>query len=235
MSSKRNNERLQQLEKENIDLRASITGSSGHTLHNFVVGATHYRLMNPIRLEFSRDNASNTYICWANELGTVLQGKGATTSIAAQEFEQVIHATFQSLYSKRPFEMDEQEMKTWRTLISVINVSQYREGTPIAYRQLGKVRFGHVSYPSRIEWIDGRTDSISLDQVTAEVAGSRPGQWIDAVVRRDRKTGRLKSIDYAQKIPTPPPPSVSQAKNFWNNLPVADVPEKAGPRIDIET
>ena len=199
--------------------------TSGCTLEDFSVGNTHYRLMAPIQLEFSWDHTSSAFICWANELGNVLQGTGATPAIAAQEFEQVIHAGFQALYSKRPFEMDEQETRMWRTLINVINVSRYREGTPIAYRQLGKVRFGHLSYPSKIDWIDGRTDNISLDQVTAEVAGSRPGQWIDAVIKRDRNTGWLKSIDYAQKIPEPPRPSISQAENFWNNLPVSDAPE----------
>lgn len=199
------------------------TDSRTEVRQDLRVGSTRYRFSKAVRIACSW--GPRQWVCWAEELGPAYTGAGRTAPEAQREWGKLIHADFQLLHRKRPFEMDESERNRWSLLASVVDILDYRRTTPIATREIGCVRYARLPYPSRIIWIDGRRDTFSLDQVPAELAGCKPGQCIEAVVERDPASGRLLRIAHIQRISTIHRPTPAAMDQYWKNLPVADLPE----------
>lgn len=170
------------------------------------------------------------WVTWARELGRVGRGVGDDLHESLEDFYRTFHVTFQRLYQMRPFEMSDEERAIWDEILDVVDVAKYRENTPLRVREFGQIRHFQTPYPSRIYWIDGRRERINLGQAPAMMAGLRPGQWIEAVVERDPKTGQLLRMIDAQKVPTPPSPRSYRA--FWETIEVADLPEVSLATID---
>lgn len=186
------------------------------------IGTIRYKLLTPLHI--IRDWLERSQICWAEGLSDY-HGKGDTISEAEQNFKESIHLDFQRLYRKRPFEMDESERKRWRSLLNVIDVLHYRQTTPLSLREIGCVSYGRLSYPTKIEWIDGRIDSITFDMVPPELVECRTGQWIETIVKRNPVTKKLICIDHIQKIKSIHIPKESPPQEEWESMPRADLAE----------
>ena len=186
------------------------------------VGTTKYKLLTSLQIISNWDWFEEVQICWAKEL-SYYHGKGDTISEAEQNWKESIHLDFQRLYRRRPFEMDESERERWRLLLNIIDVLHYRQTTPLSLREVGRVSYEKLSYPTKIKWIDGRTDNITLDVVPPELAECRTGQWIEAIVKRNPVTKKLICIDHIQKIRSihiskEPPP-----QDEWESIPKANL------------
>lgn len=184
------------------------------------VGNACYRLVEPLELIFGW--IEGIWACYSDRFDYV--GRGSTPAEARRDWEGRFHARFQALYSKRPFEMTSAENRRWGELLSVVDVAAYREETPLSIRQIGQVRYGHMSYPTRIDWLDGGRDNVDLDAAPPEFASCRSGQWIDAVVVRDASTNKLKRITHLDKIATVHTMSDSDAECHLEETPKADLP-----------
>ncbi len=126
-------------------------------------------------------------------------GHGATTAEAQREWALAVHAAFQELQHRRPFEMSDEDRNIWSTLASRIDVTVFRNQTPIQVRQFGRIERARP-YPDMIAWENGSADLVALNQVnSAEFITFRPGQPIEAVVARDPVTFQLVRILYIQK------------------------------------
>jgi hypothetical protein len=158
-------------------------------------------------------------------LGSHYVGHGDTPFAAHREWEDRVHAEFQRLYAMRPFEMEQDEKSKWQLLLSIIDVHQYRENTPLELRQIGQVRWGRFPYPKRVIWIDGREDQISLDRVPGEVAGYKTGQWFEADVKRDPKDNRLIEITHAARMSHMRRLGQGEVDQYWESLPRAELPQ----------
>jgi hypothetical protein len=66
-------------------------------------------------------------------------GRGDTEAQASLDWRNAVHAAFQELLHKRPFETDEQDRQVWRVLTDQIDVAAYRNRVPISIRQFGLV------------------------------------------------------------------------------------------------
>ena len=186
------------------------------------IGTIRYKLLTPLQTISIWDRLERSQICSAEELSDY-HGKGDTISEAEQNLKESIHLDFQRLYRKRPFEMDESERKRWRLLVNIIDVLHYRQTTPLSLREIGRVSYGRLSYPTKIEWIDGRTDNITLDVVPPELAECRTGQWIEAIVKRNPVTKKLIHIDHIQKVRSIYIPKESPPQDEWESMPRADL------------
>lgn len=129
-------------------------------------------------------------------------GHGATPDEAQQNWALAVHAAFQDLQHKRPFEMTSDETEIWSTLVSGIDVTVYRNQTPIQIRQFGKI--GRTRpYPEQILWEDGSADTIALAQVdSVDFITYKSGQPLEAVVARDPVTFQLLRILYIHRRST---------------------------------
>jgi len=206
--------------RDKPDRTASTSASETDAVRELRVGGTEYRLLRPVQLAHSWSEEG--WVCWARDAGLPYRGRGATVSEARRDWTRQFHADFQGLYAKRPFEMQADEVEGWHRLLALIDVQRYRAHTPVVTREIGCVRYGRLPYPSMIRWIDGRRDRISLEQVPPEVAGFRPGQWIEAVVQRAPTTNELIRIDNVWRIQTIHSPG--DLEQEWRDLPVAELP-----------
>jgi len=187
------------------------------------VGPAHYDFLEAVQLVSSWNG--DGWTCWAREIGLAYEGEGSTPREARQNWERLVHADFQRLYAMRPFEMEEPDRAKWASLLSVIDVNGFRERSPLSIRQIGRVRWRHFPYPVEIDWIDGGAEKVPMDKAPPEFAGYKPGQWVEAVCRREPGTRQLIQIDYIQKIATVHRPSNRELQRRWTDLPRADLPE----------
>jgi len=183
------------------------------------VGRSSYRFI--ARVLASWTPVDKGWVCYIREL-TSYAGKGDTIEQAFEELKLAIHTAFQRLQRKRPFEMDEAEHANWLQLTSVIDLLHYKMTTPLETREIGQVSFEKISRPCSIKWISGLKYIIDPYRVPAELMSCRPGQWIEAVVKRDPITHRETEIESIRKISfrIPKEPEV---RTFWETLPKAEL------------
>lgn len=197
----------------------SVTGKL--PIHKITVGPTVYELLRPIQLNHWWQDS---WLCCAPDFGFAYIGQAETLPNAYVNWQELVHADFQKLYRNRPFEMTRTERDRWHLLVTVIDVLWYKQNTPLSVREIGYVSYGKRSYPTHIKWINGRSDAISLGQAPPELADCRPGQWIEAIVKRDPVTNRLVTIDHVEKISSLHMPSSGTLRNEWKAVPKAKVP-----------
>ena len=167
----------------------SVTGKV--LIHRVCVGPSVYELVRPIQMNHSWEGS---WFCWAQDFGFVYVGQAETLSKAYENWQELIHADFQKLYRKRPFEMIATERERWKLLIAVIDVLNYKQTTPLSLREIGRVSYGKRAYPTRIDWINARYDTISLAQAPPELAECKPGQCRVSTISEPH-AGELKESD----------------------------------------
>lgn len=188
-------------------------------LIDFAVGRTYYRFIE--RVIVNKFPVGKGWVCYITDLSGYV-GSGDTIKTAEEELKLAIHTDFQRLERKRLFEMDEEERTKWTQLTSVIDLLDYKMTTPIVTREIGEVSFEKISRPCSIKWISGQTYVIDPYKVPAELMSCRPGQWVEAIVKRDPITHREIEIESITKIRFRIPQE-SEVKAFWEGLPKAEL------------
>jgi predicted RNase H-like HicB family nuclease len=185
----------------------------------FEVGRTYYRLIRPVDVD--QKLFGQHWVCYVAEL-SAYKGVGKTQQEAEEELKIAIHTDFQQLDRKRPFEMDEGERARWLQLTNMIDLLHYKMTTPVETREIGQVSFEKISRPYSIKWLSGRKYTIDPYKVPGELMSCRPGQWIEAIVKRDPVTHREIEIESIRRISFRIPQE-SDVKAFWENLPKAEL------------
>ena len=180
------------------------------------IGETCYRLRESLRGEFS---SGEDFTCkfWVDGFSPQFIGKGTRAHDAYRDWRDQVHEAFQELYGKRPFEMNEEDQERWEVLENVIDVVGYRNETPVVVRQIGKVT--RIRQPRRVEWIDGRTETVNLDHMPGEFASYKPGQPFEADVERDPLTWKMRKVCFVRRIGEVYPMAEGELKRFWQSLP----------------
>ena len=199
-------------------------GATEKSLNSLQFGNTNYRFLQEICINSVRDTKFGDWICWSPELESSITGKGDTVVSAQEDFKNQLHAIFQRLYRKRPFEMNIQEQRQWQRLCNVIDVHYYRTTTPLVVQEIGQVSYGKISRPCRIKWLTGHNYIIDPSTVPHELMSMKPGQYIEAVVKRDPVTHREREIVSVRPISFRLP-SDKEAEKVWHTMPVAELPE----------
>ena len=194
-------------------------------LSSIRVGPHTYRLLRALQLECVR-LAADRWRCFARGLRGI-EGEGRTSVESKDAFCVNVHTAFQQLYTTRPFEMTDDQRQRWRRLCSVIDILSYREETPVTIRQLGRIISAPLGSTRRVRWIHKGVDVISVLSSPAEFAGYGTGQWFDAVVRKDLRTGNVVGIAHSQRMDAPPAVSRDAAAEYFQALPIERLPGKA--------
>ncbi len=139
-------------------------------------------------------------------------GVGERLEVARADLELKIHARVQQLLGMRPFEMDAADRRDSDVLNRIIDLTVYRNTSPIIVRQFGEVLYEQTSYPRAIRWDNGYKESVALTQVrNPDFVTFAPYQPIEAWVVRDPltreilyitsvvKTARLRSANEIQQ------------------------------------
>jgi hypothetical protein len=158
-------------------------------------------------------------MCYVHSL-TEYVGQGDTPTQAFEDLSVQIHTAFQTLVRKRPFEMDEDERSRWVRLTGIIDLLYYRTTTPVTTYEIGQVHRDMIARPHRIEWITGKSYVIEPHRVPGDLMGCPPGQWIEAVVRRDPMSHSVIQIESIRKISLHIP-NKSELKSAWETMPDA--------------
>lgn len=89
----------------------------------------------------------------------------------------------------------------WKKIRSVVDVTVYRNRTPLVAEQYGVVSYGQTSRPCKIKWDNGFTEAVDIRRVNSpDFVRYTPGQPIKAIVRRNPMTRELIDIPYIQRI-----------------------------------
>lgn len=188
-------------------------------IYQFEIGPSLYRLVRPVNINFSPSDEG--WMCYINELANYV-GFGETRQKAFEDLKIKIHSDFQRLLRKRPFEMDDDERLNWSQLTNTIDLLSYKTETPVMVREIGCVSHQRLSRPARIKWLSGKNYMIDPNKVPGELMSCGPGQWIEAVVKRDPISHRELEIESINRISFRIPTD-KEIKEYWGNLPEADL------------
>jgi hypothetical protein len=200
------------------EINAKMNSSNFYPLMEIKVGDTKYRLLSSIDTQVYFDPIDKKWEC-RNFSGTInyIGISEATREDAIENFKLQIHIRFQQLYSKRPFEMTEDEYIEWIKLANTIDLLHYKTTNPIETREVGCISYWKVSYPYRIKWLTDENYIINPSKVPGELMSYKPGQWIEAVVKRHPVSYKVIRISSIKKIrfhiPRP-----GEAQSDWDKM-----------------
>lgn len=172
-------------ESSRYELSEIICGYSRYPLKR-ILGATYLRS----REEFLVEGLSPEIV-----------GHGSSAEDARNDFCLKFHSLFQDLIYKRPFEMTATDSAVWNKIRSVVDVTVYRNRTPLVSEQYGVVGYGKTSRPCKIKWDNGFTEDVDIRKVNSpDFVRYLPGQPVKAIVRRNPITRELIDIPYIQRV-----------------------------------
>jgi hypothetical protein len=190
-------------------------------VNGFSVGDATYRLRRPVQGYFMRQ-ADGSCLFLVDGFNPTFVGKGERARDAYDNWRDLLHEVFQTLYGKRQFEMTDEERDQWSVLDGMIDVVSYRNETPLVVRQVGCVSGHRTGQPMEITWVDGRKERVCFSQMPPEFAGYQVGQYFEADVEREPLSGRLNRVRHVQRIHSLRPLTGSQLEEFWDSLPGTD-------------
>lgn len=200
------------------EINSKMNSSDFYPLMEIKVGDTKYNLLFSIDTQVHFDPIEKKWECWNHSGKFNYIGISDTSrEDAIENFKLQIHIRFQQLYSKRPFEMTQEEYNEWIKLANTIDLLHYKTTTPLETREIGCVSYKNFPYPYRIKWLTDDNYIIEPSEVPGELMSYRPGQWIEAVVKRDPVNYKVLGISSIKKIRFHIPRS-GEAKSRWDKM-----------------
>lgn len=203
----------------------SVFESSRYRLSEIMYGYTRYPLKRMLRATYLRSREEFL----VEGLSPEIVGRGNSAEDARDDFCLKFHSLFQELIYKRPFEMTANDSATWKKVQSVVDVTVYRNRTPLVAEQYGVVSYGQTSRPCKIKWDNGFTETVDIRIVNRpDFVRYLPGQPVRAIVRRNPMTRELIDIPYIQRVTALPTETDLVASGFVEQVlnsepfPVAD-------------
>jgi hypothetical protein len=171
--------------------------TSIHPMEEIQFGSFCYPLKRILKGYFIR--SKNEFVVEA--LSPHFVGIGNDIDEAKADFCQKIHSGIQANMYKRPFEFTVAEKTEWDAVGDVVDVTVFKNKTPLVVQHYGVVSHGMLSYPCKIQWDNGHTETIDLRLVgTPDFVNYVPGQPIRALVRRDPVTREIIDIPFVEKV-----------------------------------
>ena len=146
-------------------------------------------------------------------------GRGESAAEALADFSFQFHKRVQALIYKRDFEFTEEEKQTWKKINDVVDITVFKNRTPLVVQQCGVVSHGMVSYPCKIKWDNGYTEQIDLRLVnSSDFVNYGPGQSVRAIVRRHPLTREIIDIPFIEKIRSLPSAKEMEESGFVDEV-----------------
>jgi len=200
------------------EINSRMNSSSFYQMQKIEVGETKYKLLSPIKTLISYDPDKKNWECrnLSGQIGYIGLSKDSYEA-AIEDFKIQIHVRFQQLYSKRPFEMTQDEYNEWIKLANTIDLLHYKTTSPLKVREIGCISYKKYPYPYRIKWLTDENYIINPSKVPGELMSYRPGQWIEAIVERCPVNHNVLGISSARRIkfhiPRP-----GELRKYWDNI-----------------
>ena len=164
-------------------------------------------------------------------LSPELVGRGDSASTAFEDFSLQFHRCVQSLIFKRDFEFSDEEKFTWKKINDVVDITVFKNRTPLVVQQYGVISHGMVSYPCKIQWDNGYTEPIDVRIVKSpDFVNYGPGQTVRAIVRRNPITREIIDIPFVEKVRSLPSNSEMEESGFVDEV----LNGKQFPAVDWE-
>ena len=202
--------------KEGID--SYVNSSSFYSLLEIKVGETKYKLLSSIDALVIYNLIEKHWECHnpSGKFKYIGISKDSQTA-AIEDFKIQIHVRFQQLYSKRPFEMTEDEHDDWIKLANTIDLLNYKTTAPLKVREIGCISYKNYPYPYRIKWLTDENYIIKPSKVPGELMSYKPGQWVEAIVERCPVNHNVLGISSVRKIKFHVP-RPEEARKYWDNM-----------------
>ena len=195
--------------------QGSAFESSRHELSDIQFGNSTYPLKRTLTGSYLR--AKEEFL--VDGLSPDFVGKGSTASEAYEDFCLQFHAGVQGLIYKRPFEMTDEDASLWTKINNVADITVFKNRTPLVVEQYGVVSHDQRSYPCKIKWDNGFTETIDLRQVLKpDFVSYRPGQPIKAIVRRNPITREIIDIPFIEMLALLPSVAEMQESGFVDQV-----------------
>jgi hypothetical protein len=207
-------------------LETAVTeAASRHLRGDLEIDGANYPLRSPV-IGVSETISSTQIQFQLPDFGPIFIGKGSTGEEAYEDWCDQIHAGFQALHRKRPFEHSEGEQLKWVYLNSLINVEEYKRKTPIVVNETGRISAIRGGMRDVIWWPDDRWETIPSKRMPYDFAGFGVNQWFDAVVERGRSDWKLHRGRHVQAIDPIPESDEGEADELLaSSKTLADLPE----------
>jgi len=197
------------------------------------VGPVTYHLRHPLKAQIAL-SADQRWEFSLNQFHPHFIGKGESFATAQRDFLNQVHATFQSLVRRRPFQMDEKQRTDWHTLERLIDVEAYWDCIPVTLLEMG-VLSAITDAGWEVIWLDGeRKEVIPVERTLPEFAAFRPEQWFEALVERRPGNYELLKLRYVRPIEPIRDMSPEEFRQWISTLPSADdVPKSKTEWTDL--
>lgn len=195
--------------------------SGTYPMRSFRVGTAEYRLRRAVDGWMYRAGCG-AFNFMVEALGSFVVGQANDPEGAREDWQNQVHASFQQLLAKRPFEMNDDDRALWRALEDIIDSAEYRRSTPVRMRQLGRVKYRSLPYPCAVNWVGGVNESVTFQVMPPEFPSFKSGQWIEAICERDPLTGRLLRVSHVERIPVVRMLNRQQQDGYWESLSTSD-------------
>lgn len=165
----------------------------------FPIGPVTYQLRDPLKAQIApSDNQGWEFS--VDQFRPRFVGKGASIASAQRDFLNQVHAAFQLLVRRRPFQMDEAQRTDWQILERLIDVDAYWDCIPVTLLEIG-VMSAITDAGWEVIWLDGeRKEIIPIERTLPEFAALQPEHWFEALVERQPRTYELKKLRYVRPI-----------------------------------
>lgn len=211
----------------NDEKKASYENSSSFDSFEYIeIGKIKYKLLAPLKTATIYIPNQKLWVCHTNDRFKYVGISKKSRDAAIEDFIFQIHVRFQQLYSKRPFEMIEDEHNEWIKLANTIDLLHYKTTTPLKLREIGCVSFKNYPYPYRIKWLTDENYIINPSKVPGELMNFRPGQWVEAIVERCPVNHNVLGISSVRKIKFHIPRS-GEAQRYWDNMERIELDEQS--------
>lgn len=188
--------------------------STWSRIHELRVGAVLYPLRSALEMRFIPGRGE----LLVDGLSPPFIGRGQSQEESLEDWKGQVHARFQELFRKRPFEMAAAETRDWKLLTDLIDVTVFRNTTPILVRQFGTVSKARPR-PTEITWENGSKESISIEQVDSpDFVIYMAGQALEAIVSRDPVSFALNRIVHVERRNRPIRPAAQDEKELMRSL-----------------
>jgi len=203
------------------------------TLAEVKVGEARYRFRRPITLTYYPYTSEGVGELipepgQSDPEGLGLTGQGKTFEEALDNWATRLHTHVQTLLSKRPWEMTEDEAKDMATVERMIDMPAHHRETPYFTRQIGMVT-RRRPVPDRIQWEDGLVEHVNLHQMPVEFAAFVNGQRFEAITVRDTSNGHLQRVVFVGRLGRLATP---KADRWEKTQTFKEIPEGSWDEID---
>jgi hypothetical protein len=188
------------------------------TLQRIRLGRTSYPLREPITGQYCHEPPGVVFR--VDSFLPAVVGEGKDRPSALRDFQCKVHVRLHRLLATFEGAWTGEERRDWEILESHLDLDAYLRNRPIKLYQRGEV-IKTEGDRWDVRWLDGRTETLDLEQMPDDFAAFEPGEHFEAFVAIHPGTKALIEM-YAVHPKEPPDESVSPEEVWQHAIETAE-------------